>query len=261
MKKLQPAQNRASVRRTSLLDLLLSRPVFLSWLLVIACLSRAEVFAARNQQTEKAEKWEKEIAAMEAKIASGATQTGRVLFVGSSSIRLWKLDQSFPDLKPVNHGFGGSELSDAVRYFDRLVVPARPAAVVIYAGDNDIGGGKKAEQVVHDFETFVRLSREKLAPGTPVLFIAIKPSLKRWALAPIMQTANEQISRICAQSADLTFVDIWQPMLGSDKMPRAELFLKDGLHLNEEGYRLWTAALLPKIEAAFTRLKSAPRQP
>lgn len=203
-------------------------------------------------ESEKAaaDKWEKDIAGIEARILSGESPPGGVVFVGSSSIRLWKLNVSFPDLKAVNHGFGGSQLGDTVRYFDRIVAPLKPQAFVVYAGDNDIGSGKSAEHVVGQFESLVRLSKEKLG-HTPLLFVAIKPSIKRWALAPEMQLANERIQKICDQDKDLTFVDIWKPMLGKDMTPRPELFADDGLHLNEAGYRLWSSVLTPHLKVVL----------
>ena len=85
---------------------------------------------------------EKEISAIEEHIASGKSPQEAVLFVGSSSIRKWKLGQSFPDLKTANHGFGGSQLADSVNYFERIVKPMNPSIIVVYAGDNDIASGK-----------------------------------------------------------------------------------------------------------------------
>jgi hypothetical protein len=46
-----------------------------------------------------------------------------VLFVGSSSIRMWATSQSFPDMKVINRGFGGSQISDVIYYSDRIVLP------------------------------------------------------------------------------------------------------------------------------------------
>ena len=106
-------------------------------------------------------RWEKSIGEIEQRIASGKSAPGAVLFVGSSSIRLWKLDDSFPDMVTANHGFGGSFLSDSVHFFDRIVVPVKPTAVVVYAGDNDIASGKTPEVIYADFQQFVTAVRRK----------------------------------------------------------------------------------------------------
>ncbi len=209
-------------------------------------LTSASIHADEEQPVSR---WEKEIQAMEQKIAEGKTTPGRPLFVGSSSIRLWNLDQSFPTLKAVNHGFGGSELSDAVQFFDRVVVPVKPSVIVVYAGDNDISKGKTAEQVCKDFEAFVSQARSKLAKETPILFIAIKPSIRRWNLSDEMKQANGLIQEICKDQPELVFVDVWPAMLDEQGMPKATLFQKDGLHLNEAGYKLWSSIVLKHLPA------------
>ena len=102
------------------------------------------------------DKWEKDIAAFEAADAKSPRPKNAVLFVGSSSIRLWDLKESFPDLRAINRGFGGSEIADSVRYAKRIVIPHSPRIVVFYAGDNDIAGGKSPEQRFRGFQRVCR---------------------------------------------------------------------------------------------------------
>jgi lysophospholipase L1-like esterase len=203
--------------------------------------------AAVSAQEKTPDRWEKEIAAIEEQIASGKTPQEGVLFVGSSSIRLWKLDKSFPDLKTANHGFGGSQLEDSVRYFERIVVPAKPTVIVLYAGDNDVATGKSASDVSEDFREFVEKVEQQLPTCRRVLYVSIKPSLLRWNLAEKMKETNASIRKICESDDRLEFVDIWAPMLNEKGEPTAELFVKDGLHLSEAGYAVWTQAVRPYL--------------
>ena len=209
----------------------------LPWMLLIISVLMFNL--AAQEKKAVASRWEKDIQALEAKIERGESAPGSMLFVGSSSIRLWDLKTAFPDLVTSNHGFGGSEISDAIQFFDRIVTPVKPDAVILYAGDNDIGKGKTPDQVVADFKQFVDLARTSLKPDTPVFFIAIKPSLKRWPLSEFMTEANESIQSICDQNEGLTFIDIWTPMLNADGLPKPEIFRDDGLHLNDQGYKIW----------------------
>lgn len=176
------------------------------------------------------------------------TEPGGVVFVGSSSIRFWDLPEFFPERQGLlNRGFGGSELCDSVHYFDTLVAKHQPKVVVLYAGDNDVAAGKQAAQVHKDFLEFIELTKEKL-PDSRLCYIAIKPSIARWKLADEMLKANRLIAAECKkQPQRLAFVDIWQPMLGEDGKPRRELFVKDGLHLSKQGYKLWTQLLEQKL--------------
>jgi lysophospholipase L1-like esterase len=214
--------------------------------LAIALLVTAEwAFAAEPADDDK---WEKDIAAFEAQDAKSPPPKNGVLFVGSSSIRLWKLDESFPDLKAINRGFGGSEVADAVRYAKRIVLPHRPRIVVIYAGDNDIANGKPPEQVFSDLKEFVRVVHCAL-PDTKIIYIDIKPSIKRWALIEKIRAANRLIrEHIDAERSDkLGFLDIEQAMLGDNGRPRAELLQEDGLHLNAKGYEVWAKLLRGEV--------------
>ena len=198
-------------------------------------------------------RWEKSIASFEQKMKNGLTKPGSVLFIGSSSIRMWKLQDSFPGKDYVNHGFGGSMISDSIHYFDRAVKPVAPPAILFYAGDNDVAKGKSAEVVHADFRKFVRLMKQAFGKKTRLGFIAIKPSLSRWNLAEEMQKANNLIKADCEKDELLSFVDVWTPMIGEDGKPKADLFLKDGLHMNLKGYKIWNRAVTPVLKAAKSK--------
>jgi len=191
-------------------------------------------------------RWEKTIAALEQQDKDKPPPKNGIVFVGSSSIRLWDLKKSFPDLDVVNHGFGGSQIADSVHFASRLVTKHAPRMVVFYAGDNDIGFGKTPEQVAADFQAFVRAVRKDL-PKSKVIFLSIKPSLLRWNLWDRMQKANALIEAECKKHDRLIYVNVAKPMLGDDGKPRKELFLADGLHLNAKGYAVWTSALRPYL--------------
>jgi lysophospholipase L1-like esterase len=191
--------------------------------------------------------WEKEIRAFERQDAKQQPPENAILFVGSSSIRLWKLAKSFPDLKTINRGFGGSQLADSVEFAERIVIPYRPRLIVLYAGDNDLAAGKTPEQVSADFERFVA-KVQKALPETRIAYLAIKPSIARWKLVDRIRETNARIEKLIAGGERLEYVDIFQPMLGADGQPRRELFRDDGLHLNAEGYKLWAKVLRPALE-------------
>lgn len=171
-------------------------------------------------------------------------QPAGIVFVGSSSIRLWDLAASFPGHAVVNRGFGGSQISDAVRHVDLLVIRHRPRTVIFYAGDNDIASGKSPETVADDFRNFVTRVHEAL-PGTRIAFIGIKPSIQRWKLIEAVRDANARIREYSDRDDRLGFVDVDRAMIGWNGQPRAELLVEDGLHLSAEGYDLWTVLVRP----------------
>jgi lysophospholipase L1-like esterase len=187
-------------------------------------------------------KWGKEVAAVEKRLQASPPKPGGVFFAGSSSARLWDLEKSFPGAGYVNVGFGGSVIADSTFFVPRLLSPFKPAAVVLYAGDNDIGRGHTPERVAADFEAFVAAVR-KDNPSCRVLFVAVKPGLARWKLFDTQQRANALVRAACEKGAGLAFVDVVPAMLGPDGKPVPELFVKDGLHMSPKGYEVWAAAV------------------
>jgi lysophospholipase L1-like esterase len=204
-------------------------------------------FVAAQEPPKSPERWENEIRKFEEHDSVNSPHPGGVLFTGSSSIRMWDLKESFPDLEAVNRGFGGCYLSDVAHFADRVVLPHKPRLVIVYAGDNDIAAGKAPEQVVEAYQQLIHTIHTAL-PQTRIAFISIKPSLARWKLVEKMRATNGAIAAIAAADPRLDYIDIDAPMLGPDQLPRPELFRDDGLHLSPAGYQLWAERVLPVIE-------------
>jgi len=221
-----------SARRTlSLLAVLLTA---LSWRLAIA-------------DDEPVDSLEKEVRAFEEKDRKQAPEAGGVLFLGSSSIRLWDTAKAFPDTKIINRGFGGSQIADSVHFAGRIAIPYKPRLIVFYAGDNDVAAGKSTEEVFADFKELVGKVHASL-PATRIAFIAIKPSPLRWKFFDTQCRANDRIREFIKSDGRLSYIDVVKPMLGDDGEPRRELFKKDNLHLNDEGYRVWAGVVKPFLD-------------
>jgi lysophospholipase L1-like esterase len=192
------------------------------------------------------EKWAKEMAAFEEQDKKDPA-VGGIVFVGSSSIRLWDLKKSFPDAPVLNRGFGGSEIPDAVANIDLLVVRHKPRIVIFYAGDNDISNGHSPQQVFNDYMAFVTKVQTAL-PQTRIAFIGIKPSIQRWALIEKIRAANALVRQLAEGDDRLGYIDVDGPMLGWDEKPRKDLFVQDGLHMTPAGYEVWTALVRPFLQ-------------
>ena len=185
--------------------------------------------------------FESEIAAFDDQPA----QPGAVVFVGSSSIRLWDtLAADFPGVPVLNRGFGGSELRHATQHAERLLAKHEPRLVVLYSGDNDLAEGRTPRQVEDDFAAFIDTVRN--LPSRPrIAVIAIKPSPARIALIEAQRDANARLARMAGSREGVAFIDVFTPMLDAQGAPRAELFVEDGLHLGPAGYTLWKREIAP----------------
>jgi len=169
-----------------------------------------------------------------------------VLFVGSSSIRLWtSLAQDMAPLPVINRGFGGSKISEVNSYFDRIVTPYRPRAIVFYAGENNIDANEAPEAVAEQFRQFMALKRQRLGK-TPVFYISAKPSKLRFNQFARQTELNNAVRSFVASSSDLTYIDVVAPMLVNGQ-PR-DIYVQDGLHMSPAGYAIWTGLVREALD-------------
>jgi lysophospholipase L1-like esterase len=209
------------------------------WLLLLSCvLTRAQA---------KVDAWETEIAAFEAADKTNPPPKNAILFIGSSSIRMWRsLAEDFPEHRVINRGFGGSQIIDSVHYVARIVAPYHPSQIVMYAGGNDIHGGKTPEQVFSDFKDFVGKVRQAL-PETEIDYISIAPNRSRWAEVKRVKAANRLIEDYIKENRSLRFINVFPHMLGPDGEPKPDIYLEDKLHMNAKGYELWRGIVRPYL--------------
>ena len=183
----------------------------------------------------------KDIAAFRTQDRENPPAKGQILFIGSSSFTRWKdVGQAFQDRKILNRAFGGSTLSDVIEHVEDVVYPYHPRQVVIYCGENDLAGDPKlpAFKVFDRFKILFALIRKRY-PKVPIAYVSMKPSPSRWHLRAKYIAGNRWIAEFCAQSANATFIDIWDAMLNDHGVPKPDIFVQDRLHMNADGYRIW----------------------
>ncbi len=175
--------------------------------------------------------------------SKNAIPENHVLFVGSSSIRMWTSAESFPDLPVVNRGFGGAHISDMIFFQENILLKyGAPACIVMFCGGNDVAGGKSAEQVLNDFKTWWSIIQNNFA-GTPLVFIPIKPCPSRWNIWQEENRVNMAVLEMSKVEPHLYYADTAAPMLDTGQPPTNDLFLDDLLHLSDTGYEMWTGVV------------------
>jgi len=237
-------------RRPALVNFYFTHRTIMLWLLfsfVVSC-------GGGNDDPADPTQFEGDIEKFEQQDNKVFPNFGGVVVIGSSSIRLWTSIAN--DLQPVNivsRGFGGSTMYGALYYLDRIVLPYKPRAIVIYEGDNDTALGISPETIADDFNKIVAKAKAQ-NPDIRIYFISIKPSISRWQYWPRMQEANALINAISTNDASVYYIDIASSMFDIDMRPDARLFVNDNLHLNANGYALWTTILqaeMVSIEQAY----------
>jgi hypothetical protein len=170
-----------------------------------------------------------------------------ILFIGSSSFARWQdINNYFPDYKIINRGFGGSILTDVIRYTYDIILPYKPKQVVIYCGENDLASADStsAQEVFNRFKTLFGMVRANL-PNTHIAFVSIKPSPSRASIQTKVKAANTFIKKYIATQKNAAFIDIYNAMLDAKGQMREELYVQDRLHMKPEGYVIWQKAIHP----------------
>lgn len=180
--------------------------------------------------------------------------TGICLFTGSSSVRLWqKIRVDLQPLPVLNRGFGGSTFRELNHYFDRLVLPYRPKMVVVYEGDNDIvDPDTSPEDVLHELHEF-RLKRDQQLPSTHIYMMAVKPSPSRRVLLEKARETNQLITAYCDTASNVSYLDVFSPIMKSDGTINGAFFGPDSLHMNQAGYDAWAEEILEPLLAAYAK--------
>ena len=170
------------------------------------------------------------------------TENKHVVFTGSSSIRIWEnLFEIFKDSTIVNTGFGGSKASDLLYYIDELVINFNPKKVVIYEGDNDINSGQEINFIYKNILKIIERIKDK-NDKIKIILISAKPSISRWHLRDKYIQLNQKYRELANKSDFIEFADTWSAMIENGVLKK-DIFIEDGLHLNEKGYEIWEKTL------------------
>lgn len=176
-----------------------------------------------------------------------------VLFIGSSSIRLWKnIAKDIAPYTPIQRGYGGAHFYDLIHFTDKLVSPHKIQALVIFVA-NDITGGDadiSPKEVLKLFKHTISEAR-KSQPNTPILQIAITPTPSRWKVWDKTQEANRLMKAYCDRTENLHFIETEEAFLDKNGQPRPELFIEDMLHLKQAGYDIWKELIKKELDSVL----------
>ena len=210
---------------------------------VIVCVALAYKWYKQASKNDDAY-FESEILAFEESDKQAFPKTNGIVFVGSSSIRFWNsLSEDMSPLPVIRRGFGGAHMSHVLHNFDRIITPYQPKAVVVFVGENDLHSGKDIERVITDYEEFIDKVENRL-PDAELWILSMKPSKSRWKLWGDMQKVDDAFKGFSTTSRKIYYVATGGVLLNADGMPD-DVYIFDGLHLNDEGYRRWARLLKP----------------
>jgi len=205
------------------------------------------------------ETWKRSIGGFALEDEIIGARPGAIVATGSSSMRFWdhRIHEDLAPLTVISRGFGGSNMNDVLHYLDSLVLRHRPRAVMIYEGDNDVALGVPVERILVTFRRAIERIHAQ-DPATRVYLLSVKPSIARASLWPAMQEVNAGLREMAA-AASVYYIDVATPMLREDGSVREDLFVSDGLHMNQAGYDIWRNAVAPILIEREIGYEPSPR--
>lgn len=172
-----------------------------------------------------------------------------VLLTGSSTVDEWK--SSDTDLKPLrteNIGMGATTMKDQLQYVRRIIPTVEPDVIVLYSGANDVAIGTKPADVVADIRAFADEARQHL-PDVVIYYVSINDVPARARNGKEMDAVSASIAALATPDGPLRFIDTETPLLGGGSAPNAALFRPDGIHLNTDGYKIFSKVIRDRLLA------------
>lgn len=208
----------------------------------------------KYQNLPEVQAWEDDIQKFEQLDEREVYPEDAILFAGSSSILLWSsLEIDMSPYTVIQRGFGGAKLTDLVAYSDRIIGPHPCNAIVVFVA-NDISG-TESDKTPREVEKLFRIllkSVRRTHPYTPFFWIAITPTKSRWKVWPEVKQANELIKKYCVNHRNTYFISTDTAFINESGDPRDELFESDMLHLNTDGYAVWTRIIKKELKKVIT---------
>ena len=216
--------------------------------MLVSCSGTSELV---QPYASEAQAWEPDIQQLEALDEAETYPDSSLLFIGSSSIRLWEtMDQDLAPYPVIRRGYGGAKLSDVAWYAERLIYPHQFKALVFFVGGNDIWGtpeDKSPDEFRRLTQYLIETVRKKY-PETPIFFIEVTPIPSRWHLQPQVEAGNAAIEAVCEKEPDVYFIETYDALIDPDGEPREDLFRDDDLHLNAQGYEIWARVIKSELD-------------
>jgi lysophospholipase L1-like esterase len=153
-------------------------------------------------------------------------------------------------LVTLNRGFGGAHIAHVNYHFEDVVKKYNPKGIVFFCGTNDIAALKGPKETLNDLNIFINKVKSNL-PNVPIFIIGIKPTTAREYLRDEEIQYNQAISNMSEEDNLVTYIDIWEAMLNEDGQPNSNLFVEDNLHINADGYKIWTSIVRKELSNYF----------
>lgn len=220
----------------------------------VALLCLVSLSASAQREIDPAQ-FEKAIMAFEMQDQASMPASGAIVLTGSSSIARWndQAEQALTPLSVIPRGFGGSVMEHVLYNLDRIALRYKPRAILIYEGDNDTAFEIPQDKILAQFQEIVARVHSEL-PETRVYVLSVKPSVARANVWPQAKQLSASLQQVAQSDPLVHYIDVATPFLKANGAVMDDIFIGDGLHLNDKGNKIWGAAIkagLMKIEGQY----------
>ena len=181
---------------------------------------------------------------------------GQIIFVGDSITDMYPLDDYYADLDLAcyNRGIGGDTTAGVINRIQTSIFDLAPSKIVLMIGTNDVDFGRSTEEIFANYRIILEEIKRN-QPTVELYFMSVIPQNKDLEKSvgldvtknnQTIQYINQEIQKLC-QEYGHTYIDLYPHLLDEDGYLRKDLS-DDGLHLNANGYAIWTSLLKPYLE-------------
>ena len=150
----------------------------------------------------------------------------------------------------IQRGYGGAHFRDLIFYIDTILNHHDLSMIVCFVA-NDISQKKSNESVkiiLRNYDYVIKRIRKK-HPSLPIIQISITPTESRWHLWSKINELNLALKEYCDTHSKMVFLETTSHFLNAEGIPKKELFRTDKLHLNNDGYALWSSLIRSQVES------------
>jgi lysophospholipase L1-like esterase len=219
--------------------------------IALGLLATQAAFAASTTDPvpREQEGWVKRHESMNERVKQGNVD---LLMIGDSITHGWEVPgketwaELYEKRNAVNLGISGDRTEHVLwRLQNGNIDGITPKAAVIMIGTNNLSDNT-APEIADGVGAIVKLLREK-QPQMKILLLAVFPRDEK----PGTDNRKEigQLNKLLRKNADgkmVTFLNINKAFLDKDGVLSKKI-MPDALHPNQEGYKLWGAAMEPKL--------------
>ena len=176
-----------------------------------------------------------------------------ILFLGDSITQGYDLDKYFSDHYHVQSGINGNKVRDVLDDMDNRVYRYNASKVFIMLGINDfVWEDTSSEEVVKQIKELCE-KIENRNPYTEIYVESIFPYSNKWkdeydgnardeeSVNNRIKETNKELKKLASEK-DYKYIDIYSLLVNEDGKYNMD-YTNDGLHPNEEGYKVVTKEL------------------